>query len=174
MPASAFAARTRRLITPNICRLICRFTPRPRHGTSSAMSGDLKRFIKALGRDIRLSGELVHLKSIKAQKASLASLDPPLPKQIESGLKAQGIERLYSHQARALKLARQGRDLVVSTPTASGKTLVYALPVLENLIQDPSAKALFLFPLKALGQDQLAALNQLAFSLRHGPGGRGV
>jgi DEAD/DEAH box helicase domain-containing protein len=110
------------------------------------MSGDLKRFIKALSKDISLSGEVVHLESIKAQKASLSAPDPPLPGQIAKGLKSQGIEKLYSHQARALNLARQGKDLVVSTPTASGKSLVYALPVLENLIADPAPRLCFCFP----------------------------
>ena len=134
------------------------------HGTSLGMSADLKRFIKSLGKDLRLSGEMVHLETIPAQAPALTSPDPPLPKQIAKALSSQGIDKLYSHQTEALKEARAGRDLVVSTPTASGKSLVYALPVLENLLKEPAAKALFLFPLKALEQDQLAALNELGFS----------
>ncbi len=72
-----------------------------------------------------------------------------------------GIKRLYSHQARAIDLIRSGRHVVVATPTASGKSLIYNLPVLERLIEDPASKALYLFPLKALAQDQLRSLNEL-------------
>lgn len=79
------------------------------------------------------------------------------------------VRRLYTHQARALELVRAGRDVVAATPTASGKSLVYTLPVLEALARDPQAKALFLFPLKALEQDQLAAINQLAAMARLDP-----
>ncbi|MBN2352731.1 MAG: DEAD/DEAH box helicase [Spirochaetales bacterium] len=85
-----------------------------------------------------------------------AALDPRLRKAIES----RGIGRLYSHQAECYELARAGKNLVVVTPTASGKTLCYNLPVLETLLQDPAAKALYLFPTKALSQDQQSELNE--------------
>lgn len=69
--------------------------------------------------------------------------------------------RLYSHQARATDHIRAGHSIVASTPTASGKSLIYNLPVLEKFLHDPEAKSLYLFPLKALAQDQLAAFNAL-------------
>jgi len=69
-----------------------------------------------------------------------------------SGLAARGIERLYTHQAEAIEAIHEGRDTVVVTPTASGKTLCYALPVLQALAEDPSARALFLFPTKRSGR----------------------
>ncbi len=122
-----------------------------------------------LGRDLKLSGQVVHLERIAPRKPRYGELDPPLPGPLARALAAAGVERLYSHQARALELARAGRDVVVATPTASGKSLVYALPVLERLHRDPRAKALFLFPLKALEQDQLAALNGLALAAGLGP-----
>lgn len=73
-----------------------------------------------------------------------------------------GIDELYSHQAEAANYVRAGRHVVVATPTASGKTLTYNLPVMEHCLTDPEAKALYLFPLKALAQDQLKGFNELA------------
>src|ERR1700676_4035478 len=67
----------------------------------------------------------------------------------------RGIAKLYSHQAEALAHAEGGRNVVVVTPTASGKTLCYNLPVLNTLIADPNARAMYLFPTKALAEDQL-------------------
>ena len=126
------------------------------------MLNDVVQFIDSLGRELNLAGEVVHVERIKSRKASYAELNPPLHPLLKRALKAQGVSKFYSHQAKALELARQGRDIVVATPTASGKTLVYALPVLENLLENPKAKALFLFPLKALEQDQLTALNTIS------------
>ena len=82
-----------------------------------------------------------------------------------------GITSLYSHQAEAVEAVHAGEDVVVVTPTASGKTLCYTLPVLQALAEDPSARALFLFPTKALGQDQVAEFAGLAKA--SSPGRRG-
>jgi DEAD/DEAH box helicase domain-containing protein len=90
-----------------------------------------------------------------------ASMDP----RIVEALRARGIEQLYSHQAHAWELVQAGRHVVVVTPTASGKTLCYNLPVLQALVHQPDARALYLFPTKALAQDQLAELEQLARQL---------
>jgi DEAD/DEAH box helicase domain-containing protein len=90
-----------------------------------------------------------------------SSLDPRLV----DALRAHGIPELYVHQARAYASAEKGGHCVVVTPTASGKTLCYNLPVLQALIAQPDARALYLFPTKALAQDQLAELEQLAQSL---------
>ena len=83
-----------------------------------------------------------------------AWLDPRL----RAGLAKRGIERPYIHQADAIEAVHAGEDVVVVTPTASGKSLCYMAPVLQSLAEDPSARALFLFPTKALGQDQVAEL----------------
>jgi DEAD/DEAH box helicase domain-containing protein len=85
-------------------------------------------------------------------------LDP----RIRAGLGSRGIDRLYSHQAEAIEAVRAGRDVVVVTPTASGKTLCYALPTLQAIADDPAARALFLFPTKALGQDQVSELSEMS------------
>ena len=76
-------------------------------------------------------------------------------------LKARGIETPYLHQARAITAIRQGRHVTLTTPTASGKTLCYNVPVLETLLEDRQARALYLFPTKALAQDQYAGLHRL-------------
>ncbi len=85
-------------------------------------------------------------------------LDP----RIRTALAARGIDALYAHQAEALDAVRAGRDVCVVTPTASGKSLCYELPVLQALADDPSARALWLFPTKALGEDQVTAFRALA------------
>jgi DEAD/DEAH box helicase domain-containing protein len=78
------------------------------------------------------------------------------------GLRGRGIEALYTHQAAAFEAASGGRNVVVVTPTASGKTLCYNLPVLDAVAKDPAARALYLFPTKALAADQLVELRALA------------
>jgi DEAD/DEAH box helicase domain-containing protein len=90
-----------------------------------------------------------------------ATLDPRL----HDALRARGIEALYSHQALAWERVAKGEHVVVVTPTASGKTLCYNLPVLQALVHQPDARALYLFPTKALAQDQLAELQALARAL---------
>ncbi|MBP6716552.1 MAG: DEAD/DEAH box helicase, partial [Acidobacteria bacterium] len=74
----------------------------------------------------------------------------------------RGIDQLYSHQAEAVDHAMHGRNVVIVTPTASGKTLCYNVPVLDAILKDPASRALYLFPTKALAQDQLAELHQMA------------
>ena len=85
--------------------------------------------------------------------------DLDFPPEISQILQRQGIERLYKHQVEALDHTRRGENVLVATPTASGKSLVYNLTVLESLLQNEHKKALYLFPLKALEQDQLKSLS---------------
>lgn len=87
---------------------------------------------------------------------------PPLAPGIVDALAARGIRELYSHQARAIRAARGGRHVVVATPTASGKSLCFHLPVLQALAEDPSASALFVYPTKALSRDQEHGLGELS------------
>jgi DEAD/DEAH box helicase domain-containing protein len=101
---------------------------------------------------------------IPASEARFAPLPDDLRPELAQALAARGIERLYSHQADAYTAVRRGRHLVVVTPTASGKTLCYNLPVLQRLLEQPERRALYVFPTKALAQDQLAELS----ALKHG------
>jgi DEAD/DEAH box helicase domain-containing protein len=80
---------------------------------------------------------------------------------VRRALEARGIQRLYSHQTRAIQAALGGRHVIVATPTASGKSLCFHLPVLDALCRDPNARALYLFPTKALARDQEAGLREL-------------
>jgi len=105
---------------------------------------------------------VVHHELIPARAARTAPLPEWLDPRIKLGLERRGIAELYSHQAEAVEAVHAGRDVVVVTPTASGKSLCYTLPVLQALALDRSARALFLFPTKALGQDQVAECNTLA------------
>ena len=105
---------------------------------------------------------IVHVEQLGPQMAQHATPDRPLPPALAAALQANGVEQLYDHQAQALDLAREGRHFGVVTATASGKSLCYNLPVLEAIGSDPKARALYLFPTKALAQDQLRALRALA------------
>ncbi|MCX5908092.1 MAG: DEAD/DEAH box helicase, partial [Deltaproteobacteria bacterium] len=90
------------------------------------------------------------------------ALAPPLARALAN----LGVNDLYAHQGAAIEKIRQGRNVVVATPTASGKTLIYNLPVVETLLRDPRAKALYIFPLKALEQDQLKTFQEWTAAFR--------
>ncbi|MBZ2173181.1 DEAD/DEAH box helicase [Desulfovibrio sp. DS-1] len=105
--------------------------------------------------------QVTHHRALPAREAYHAPNRRPWPKAIRDILARNGIGDLYTHQARATDLIRAGRHVVVATPTASGKTYVYNLPVLERFLSDPDARALYLFPLKALAQDQLSTFTGL-------------
>jgi len=74
---------------------------------------------------------------------------------------ASGIQDLYCHQTEAIDIIRSGCNVVVATPTASGKTAIYNLPVLEKICENATARALYIFPLKALAQDQLRTFQEM-------------
>jgi DEAD/DEAH box helicase domain-containing protein len=106
------------------------------------------------------------LAPVEAQYAAFPeSLDPRLVQ----ALRARGLEQLYTHQAEAMAHVQAGRNVVIVTPTASGKTLCYNAPVLDAILRDSATRALYLFPTKALAQDQLAELHQLATLLSPNP-----
>ncbi|MGH7489884.1 MAG: DEAD/DEAH box helicase, partial [bacterium] len=96
-----------------------------------------------------------------ARAAQFAAFPEALNPALRSALAARGIENLYSHQAAAVELALAGKNAVVVTPTASGKTLCYNLPVIDAILSNPAARAIFLFPTKALAEDQRLELQRL-------------
>jgi len=121
----------------------------------------LEEFIYSLKESADYRDIFSHWRHLEAQPAEYAAEEVGLPAPLAEALKRLGIPRLYRHQGEALGAIRAGRNVLVATPTASGKTLIYNLPVLESLLQDPEGHALYLFPLKALEQDQLKALREL-------------
>jgi DEAD/DEAH box helicase domain-containing protein len=122
---------------------------------------DVTAFLSQLQRQSFYHGQIVHLEQIPRRSAKYGALDASLHPDLQAQLRAQGIERLFTHQAEAINAARAGRHVVVVTSTASGKTLCYNLPVLEAILAQPVARALYLFPTKALAQDQLRSLREL-------------
>jgi DEAD/DEAH box helicase domain-containing protein len=109
-----------------------------------------------------LARGVVHHAVIPAREADYAPMPEWLDPRIVGGLATRGIERLYRHQAEAIEAVHDGDDVVVVTPTASGKSLCYTIPALQAIAQDPAARALFMFPTKALGQDQVTEFGKLA------------
>jgi DEAD/DEAH box helicase domain-containing protein len=110
-------------------------------------------------------GAVTAVRRFPARPARTVPIPDTIDPHLADALRARGIEALYTHQARALELLAKGGHCVVVTPTASGKTLCYNLPVLQALMTEPATRALYLFPTKALAQDQLAELEQLAQAL---------
>jgi DEAD/DEAH box helicase domain-containing protein len=121
---------------------------------------DVTKFLKHIRSSPWYDGQIVHLEDLPERPARRADLEPAPPKRIADVLKSEGITSFYTHQAHAIECARGGRNVVVVTGTASGKTICYNVPVLESLIQDPDACALYLYPTKALAQDQLRTLER--------------
>lgn len=97
--------------------------------------------------------------TLDPKEAQLSSWPESIDPKIKEIFSSKGIDQLYSHQRESYDAVRQGKDIVVVTPTASGKTLCYNIPVLNNLAANPEARALYLFPTKALSQDQMTDLN---------------
>ena len=104
--------------------------------------------------------QVAHVEEMPAQEAVFGELEQPLPENIQKILLNKKI-RLYAHQAQAINQVRAGKNVVVATPTASGKTLAFNIPVLEALTVDKTATALYLYPTKALTNDQLNVLKAL-------------
>jgi DEAD/DEAH box helicase domain-containing protein len=112
----------------------------------------------ALWDDLLEGEELAYLGSDAARDGRVGPLPDDLHPRVREALRAQGIDSLYAHQNEAWEAAHRGEHLIVTTGTASGKTLAFNLPVLDALAREPKRRALYLYPTKALAQDQLRAL----------------
>lgn len=124
-------------------------------------SRDVASLVSGWRVDPTTRDEVVAHRELPPRDPRAVELPDDLPTALLKALRARGIDALYAHQAEALSLARSGRHLVVATPTASGKSLCFHLPVAEALHDDPSARALYLLPTKALARDQEHSLRAL-------------
>ncbi|MGB9691165.1 MAG: DEAD/DEAH box helicase [Candidatus Sumerlaeaceae bacterium] len=129
---------------------------------SSPRQPDLHLVLEKLLAIPHIARNFTHLEHIPARPAQYADFPAELDLRLVKALRARGIERLYSHQAEAIQAALSGKNVVVVTPTASGKTLCFNLPVLQRIFEDPKCCALYLYPTKALAQDQYIELEELA------------
>jgi DEAD/DEAH box helicase domain-containing protein len=126
-----------------------------------AKSTSLREFLAELKKSDSVSG--YHY--IPPREPVLVDFPAMLNTRLRDALEHRGIAKLYSHQAEAFALARAGKNMVIVTPTASGKTLCYNLPVLQRIVENPDARALYLYPTKALTYDQLDDLMGWANSI---------
>jgi DEAD/DEAH box helicase domain-containing protein len=121
----------------------------------------VREALGALVARYRSEEVLTAVKQIPAREAQFRPMPAWVRPELVSAYRAKGVEKLYSHQAAAAGFAREGKNVVVVTPTASGKTLCYNLPILNTALENSDTRALYLFPAKALAQDQLAELHDL-------------
>ncbi|MBM3949335.1 MAG: DEAD/DEAH box helicase [SAR202 cluster bacterium] len=122
---------------------------------------DVGAFLRDITAEPWYQDQIVHVQDLPARESEYGDLERPLEPRLQERLAALGIQRLYRHQADAVNAARRGENVVVATGPASGKSLCYHLPVIEALLHDRSAYALYLFPTKALSQDQSNSLDRL-------------
>ena len=118
-------------------------------------------FLQRLTAQPTYAGQIVHIEHIPPRDADCAELDKPLVSNLQNRLAEHGLLPLYTHQVEAVNYARNGMNVMVSTSNASGKTLCYNIPVLQAILTEPTSRALYLFPTKALAQDQLRGLQDL-------------
>ena len=120
---------------------------------------NLDQYLDSLRQNPAFLSCVTHWEVLPAQPARLMDMPAGLSEPIVRALHKRGIYQLYTHQRRAVDAALSGRSITVVTPTASGKTYCYNLPVLETILRDRNARALYLFPTKALAADQNAEIN---------------
>ncbi len=118
----------------------------------------LAEYLHALKNHKGFAGDIVCHRILPEREPEFSKEDGSLPARLYSLCKRMGIDHLYRHQQQAVERILQGHHTVISTPTASGKSLVYNLPVMEALLENPCSRALYLFPLKALARDQLESV----------------
>jgi DEAD/DEAH box helicase domain-containing protein len=121
----------------------------------------LREWLSRMGKNRRFMEHVRAVKCLPATQGSFADFPDWVDPRLRQVLETRGIRQLYRHQAEAIDRVRQGRDVVLVTPTASGKTLCYNLPVLQRILAEPDTRALYLFPTKALAQDQMHEIHSL-------------
>jgi DEAD/DEAH box helicase domain-containing protein len=127
-----------------------------------ALQTALERLTAGVERPDTPDGWVTAVRRLPARPAEYAPFPDEFDAVVRDVLRHRGIAQLYTHQAEAIAHTLAGRNVVITTPTASGKTLCYNAPVLSGILRDAATRALYLFPTKALAQDQLAELHELA------------
>jgi len=122
---------------------------------------DTTAFINYLQSLENYNGQIAYVEHIRPRGAKYGVLDKPLSVNLQGCLDKNGMNSLYTHQADAINLTRQNKNVMVATSSASGKSLCYNIPVIEALLTETRSRALYLFPIKALAQDQLRVLKEL-------------
>jgi DEAD/DEAH box helicase domain-containing protein len=131
------------------------------YGTIPQMEEQILQTLKA---DSGFMEQVIRWETIPPREGRYVDFPQGLDSRLQEVLARRGISRLYTHQGQTYDHVRQGRNVVVVTPTASGKTLSYNLPVLQGLLENPDSRGLYLFPTKALSQDQQSALNEIVLA----------
>ena len=126
----------------------------------------LQELIQRLSNDAEFQKNITKWLTIEPREARFTDFPQELDARLREALLQKGITQLYSHQALAYQKAMQGKNVVIVTPTASGKTLSYNLPIFQTLLQNPETRALYLFPTKALSQDQVREMQDLVHLLK--------
>ncbi len=142
-----------------------RVVRRARQAAKKGKVGTIEEYLASLQGSANFGPQVAHDEELAGCAADFAEPAHPWPQALRAALASLGIGPLFSHQAQAVDYIRANVHTVVATPTASGKSLIYNLPVFERILQEPATRALYLFPLKALAQDQLRAINDLAQGL---------
>ena len=122
---------------------------------------NLEQLLQYIKNNEQKEKSITHWERIPPREAQFTPFPDRIDPRIKKALEEKGIYRLYSHQSEAFSSVNQGKNIVVVTPTASGKTMCYNIPVLDAIVKDEESRALFLFPTKALAQDQMAELHEL-------------
>jgi DEAD/DEAH box helicase domain-containing protein len=125
------------------------------------IKADINEYVDALKASPRLGDQVVYHTVLPRRLPSFGNPDQPWPAIIKTIMASAGAKKLYTHQVNAINYIRSGRHVVIATPTASGKSMIYNLPVIEKVINDSRSKALYIFPLKALAQDQMRSFEQM-------------
>ncbi|KEF37054.1 helicase family protein with metal-binding cysteine cluster [Schinkia azotoformans MEV2011] len=126
---------------------------------------NLQQIIEHIQTDEQYSNNIVNWHTIPERESQTVPFPDSIDSRLKQALQNRGIKELYTHQGQAYEITRKSENFVAVTPTASGKTLCYNLPVLQQIIDDPSSRALYIFPTKALAQDQKSELNELIEAL---------
>jgi DEAD/DEAH box helicase domain-containing protein len=125
-------------------------------------ASSLEEWLQHIRQNDEIMGNVTHWRTIEPKQARTVPLPDRLHPALKGALQARGISEIYTHQAGSFQAVSEGRHVVTVTPTASGKTLCYNLPVLQSLLDNDEGRALYLFPTKALAQDQVTELQKLA------------